>query len=96
VAGRGATFVGARLGFVAPTLSDYAAAPWTALAFWQGGFAPWWGVAIAAVAHGDRGVAHPAVRRVAPAIGRGALLAWWLPAGLLTPAAPHPASSCPR
>jgi thiol-disulfide isomerase/thioredoxin len=66
-------------------LSDYGAAPWTVLAFWQGGFAPWWGVAIGAVGTAIEAWRHPAVMRGAPAIAIGALAAWWLPAGLLTP-----------
>ncbi len=82
-----ATFVGARIGFVAANLSDYAAAPWTALAFWQGGFAPWWGVAAGAVVTLAAMRRHPTVRRAAPTIGFVALLGWWLPAGLLAPAA---------
>jgi cytochrome c biogenesis protein CcmG, thiol:disulfide interchange protein DsbE len=81
-----ATFVGARLGFVLLHLGDYAAAPWTVLAVWQGGFAPWWGVALGAVTSLIEARRHPSVRSVAPAIGTAALLAWWLPAGLLTPA----------
>jgi cytochrome c biogenesis protein CcmG, thiol:disulfide interchange protein DsbE len=85
-----ATFVGARLAFVLTNLGDYAAAPWTVLAIWQGGFAPWWGVAIGAATAALGALRHPAVRSVAPAIGVAAVLAWWLPTGLLTPA---PASS---
>lgn len=82
-----ATFVGARLGFVVTNLGDYAAAPWTALAFWQGGFAPWWGVAVGGAVSALAMRRHPSVRRAAPALGAVALLAWWLPAGLLSPAA---------
>lgn len=79
-------FVGARLGFVATHASDFAAAPLAALAFWQGGFAPWWGVAAAAALTAAEAWRQPSVRRVAPGLGAAALLAWWLPAGLLAPA----------
>ncbi len=81
------TFVGARLGFVLGNLGDYAAAPWTALAFWQGGFAPWWGVAAGAAYGAVAALRQPTLRRAAPALGAAALIAWWLPAGLLSPAA---------
>jgi cytochrome c biogenesis protein CcmG, thiol:disulfide interchange protein DsbE len=80
-----ATFLGARLGFVVTNLSDYAAAPWAVLAVWQGGFAPWWGVAIGAATTAFEAWRHAAVRAAAPTIAVAALLAWWLPAGLLTP-----------
>jgi cytochrome c biogenesis protein CcmG, thiol:disulfide interchange protein DsbE len=80
-----ATFVGARLGFVAPNAGDYAAAPWSVLAVWQGGFAPWWGVAAGAATTWLEARRHPSVRAAAPTIALAALLAWWLPAGLLTP-----------
>jgi cytochrome c biogenesis protein CcmG, thiol:disulfide interchange protein DsbE len=81
-----AAFAGARLGFVLTNLQDYAAAPWTALAVWQGGFAPWWGVAAGAATSVWSARRHPAVRRAAPALGVAAVLAWWLPTGLLSPA----------
>lgn len=81
------TFVGARFGFVLAHLGDYAAAPWTALAFWQGGFAPWWGVAAGAAYSAAAALRRPPLRRAVPALGAAALLAWWLPAGLLSPAA---------
>ena len=79
-------FVGARLGFVATHASDFATAPLSALAFWQGGFAAWWGVVAAAVLTAVEMRRTPALRRVAPTIGAAALLAWWVPAGLLSPA----------
>ncbi len=79
-------FVGARVGFVLTNLQDYAAAPWTALAVWQGGFAPWWGVAAGVATSAWSTRRHPAVRRAAPALGLAALLSWWLPTGLLSPA----------
>jgi len=82
-----ATFLGARIAFVVANLSDYAAAPWTVLAFWQGGFAPWWGVAGGAAVTLTAMRRHLTVRRAAPTIGLVALLGWWLPAGLLAPAA---------
>ena len=80
-------FVGARLGFVATHGSDFAAAPLSALAFWQGGFAAWWGVAAAAVLTVVEMRRTPALRRAAPAVATAALLAWWVPAGLFVPAA---------
>jgi cytochrome c biogenesis protein CcmG, thiol:disulfide interchange protein DsbE len=80
------TLVGARLGFVLIHLDDYAAAPWTVLAIWQGGFAPWWGVALGAAHSALEARRLPALRSAAPTLGAVALLAWWLPAGLLTPA----------
>ena len=80
------TFAGARVGFVLSNLADYAAVPWSAVAFWQGGFAPWWGVAAGAAYGAFEAWRQPAVRRAAPALGAAALLAWWLPAGLLSPA----------
>ncbi len=80
-------FVGARLGFVAMHASDFAAAPLSALAFWQGGFAAWWGVAAAAVYTAFEARRTPVLRRVAPTVGIAALLAWWVPAGLLSPVA---------
>jgi thiol-disulfide isomerase/thioredoxin len=79
-------FVGARLGFVATHASDFAAAPLSALAFWQGGFAAWWGVAAAAAYTAYEARRTPALRRIAPAVGAAALIAWWVPAGLLSPA----------
>ena len=40
-----AVVVGARLGFVLENFEYYRGAPLQELAFWQGGFSPWWGVA---------------------------------------------------
>ncbi len=82
-----AAFVGARVGFVVTYAADFASAPLSAFAFWQGGFAPWWGIAAAAVVTLFDAVRRPALRRAAPTLGAAALLAWWLPAALLTPAA---------
>ena len=81
-----AAFAGARLGFVLQHPGDYLGAPWTALAVWQGGFAAWWGVVAAAAVTAWDVRRHPTLRRVAPAIGFAAVVAWWLPAALLTPA----------
>lgn len=81
-----AAFGGARLGFVLQHPRDYLAEPWSALAIWQGGFAPWWGVGAAAAITAWHARGQRSVRSVAPAIGLAALLAWWVPAGLLTPA----------
>lgn len=79
-------FVGARLGFVAAHASDFATAPLSVLAFWQGGFAAWWGVGAAAAYTAVEARRTPVLRRVAPTVGIAALLAWWVPAGLLAPA----------
>lgn len=43
-----AVVVGSRLGFVVENLDVFLREPLTALAFWQGGFSPWWGVAAGA------------------------------------------------
>jgi len=80
------TFVGARAGFVLSNLADYAAAPWTALAFWQGGFAPWWGVASGAAYALWAMRRDVTLRRTIPTVGVLALLAWWLPSAVLSPA----------
>ncbi len=82
-----AAFVGARVGFVILHAADFASAPLSAFAFWQGGFAPWWGVAAAAGVTVVDAARRPALRRAAPTLGAAALMAWWLPAALLTPAA---------
>jgi cytochrome c biogenesis protein CcmG, thiol:disulfide interchange protein DsbE len=79
------TFVGARLAFVAANLDVYLAAPLTIPAVWQGGFAPWGGIAAGLAWTVWEARRAPAVRRAAPAIATAAVLAWWLPAGLLTP-----------
>lgn len=44
----GVVVVGARVGFVIENLGYFATRPLEALAFWQGGFGPWWGVAFGA------------------------------------------------
>lgn len=81
-----AVFVGARLGFVLENLGFYLERPLGALAFWQGGFSPWWGVAA--------GVAvtlwsfRRRVGRLRTVVLPGALAlgAWILTPLLLTPA----------
>lgn len=82
----GAVFVGARLGFVLQNLSYFGENPLSALAFWQGGFAPWWGVAAGAlVAIWSFRGRFPQLRLVlAPSIL--ALAAWVLLPMLLSPA----------
>jgi len=82
-----ATFLGARLGFVIENISLYATAPATVLAIWQGGFAPWWGVAAAFLVTLWHAVRAPQVRSVAPGLALVALAAWWLPASLMTQSA---------
>ncbi|HEX7000464.1 MAG TPA: TlpA disulfide reductase family protein [Trueperaceae bacterium] len=44
-----AVFAGARLGYVVENLALFARDPVAVLQFWQGGFSPWWGVALGAV-----------------------------------------------
>lgn len=44
-----ATLLAARLAFVAQYWSEYADAPWSALDIRDGGWAPWWGLLVAAV-----------------------------------------------
>lgn len=45
----GGALLGARAGFVLENLAYFAPRPLEAIMFWQGGFSPWWGVAVAAV-----------------------------------------------
>lgn len=78
-----AVLLGARLGFVLQNLAFFAQKPLDTLAFWQGGFAPWWGVAVGAVTAAIT-LRGRAVRRVAlPALV--ALGGWLLPPLLLNP-----------
>lgn len=85
-----AVVVGARLGFVLENLGYYRAQPLQALAFWQGGFSPWWGVAAGLV------VALISLRRrqqrlgvmLLPAVV--ALGAWLVVPQLLSPAGGPP------
>ena len=46
----GVGLVAARAGYVAMNWPAFAIAPWTIMAFWQGGFAVWPGVTAAAIA----------------------------------------------
>lgn len=80
------TFLGARLGFVALHARDYLREPWTALYFWQGGFEAGVGVAAGALYSAWVGYQQPRARRAIAAIGSAALIAWYLPTGLLSPA----------
>jgi thiol-disulfide isomerase/thioredoxin len=84
------TFLGARLGFVALNASDYLAEPWTALYFWQGGFSALIGIAAGALYSAYLAYRQPPLRRAIAGIGAAALIAYFLPTGLLSPA---PASS---
>lgn len=85
-----AVIIGARLGFVLQNLGYYATQPLQALAFWQGGFAPWWGVAAGAV------VAVVSLRRRREPLGVTvlpaalALGAWLIVPPLLSPAGGPP------
>lgn len=82
----GAVFLGARLGFVLQNLNYFSANPLSAVAFWQGGFAPWWGVAagtlVAVWSFRGRLAKLPLV--LAPSLL--ALAAWVLLPMLLSPA----------
>ena len=82
-----AAFVGARLGFVLGNLDFYRTTPGAVVAIWQGGFAPWWGVAAAALVSAVFALRFPSLRRAIAGLGLAAIAAWWLPSGLLTPAA---------
>ena len=85
-----AVVVGARLGFVLENFEYYRGAPLQALAFWQGGFSPWWGVAAGALA------AVFTLRRSRAALGTlvlpavVALGAWLVVPPLLSPAGGPP------
>ena len=80
------TFVFARVGFVLAHLEFYLAEPGAVFAIWQGGFAPWWGVAAGTLVTFWHASRSAEVRRVAPTLGLLAVAAWWLPAAVLTPA----------
>ncbi|MFA5550290.1 MAG: TlpA disulfide reductase family protein [Trueperaceae bacterium] len=85
-----AVIIGARLGFVVQNMGYYITQPLQALAFWQGGFAPWWGVAAGAL------VAFLSLRRRRRSLGvtvlpaAFALGAWLLVPQLLSPAGGAP------
>ena len=85
-----AVIVGARLGVVLENFEYYRGAPLQALAFWQGGFSPWWGVAAGAL------VAAVTLRRSRAALGAMALPAvvalgaWLVVPPLLSPAGGPP------
>ncbi len=78
--------VAARVGFIVQNWSAFAAEPWSMLAFWQGGFALWIGVAAAAATLG-----WYLGRRKATALLASALLALAAAYSAITPAlAPAP------
>jgi cytochrome c biogenesis protein CcmG, thiol:disulfide interchange protein DsbE len=81
------TFVAARLAFVARHVEFYASEPFAVVAIWQGGFAPWWGVAAGALWTIVAVVRQPRLRALAPQLAVVALAAWTLPPALLTPSA---------
>jgi cytochrome c biogenesis protein CcmG, thiol:disulfide interchange protein DsbE len=90
-----AAFLGARAGFVMANADYYLGAPAAIAMVWQGGFAPWWGVAAAAlvtILHARR---MATVRALAPTLGLTALAAWWLPSAVLAPAVGHDALRMP-
>ena len=81
-----AVLVGARLGFVLENLGLFLLEPLTALAFWQGGFSPWWGVAagVAATAWSFRRSIAGATAALWPAaLG---LAVWLIVPAVLSPA----------
>lgn len=90
----GAVFLGARLGFVLQNLSYFGTDPLSALAFWQGGFSPWWGVVAGAIVAvwSFRGRFAQLSVMVAPSLL--ALATWVLLPMLLSPAG-GPAVSVP-
>jgi cytochrome c biogenesis protein CcmG, thiol:disulfide interchange protein DsbE len=90
-----AAFLGARAGFVLDNLEYYLGAPGAVVAIWQGGFAPWWGVAAAALLSLAHAWRAPRLRRPVVSLGLLALAAWWLPTTLLTPAAATGAVTLP-
>ncbi len=82
----GVVLLGARVGFVLENLGYFSARPLEALAFWQGGFSPWWGIVAGAlmVVWSFRG--HLGGLRVAAVPAALALAVWLLVPPLLTPA----------
>lgn len=85
-----AVIIGARVGFVMENFAYYLKEPLQALAFWQGGFSPWWGVGAGTV------VAVLSLRRSRQALGTLilpavlALGAWLVVPPLLSPAGGPP------
>lgn len=81
----GVVVLGARVGFVIENLGYFSSRPLEALAFWQGGFAPWWGVASGAalVAWTFRPLGAVRAALVPAAL---ALAVWLVLPPLLTPA----------
>ncbi len=78
------TFVFARVGFVLSHLDFYLAEPGAVFAVWQGGFAPWWGVAAGAAVTLWYASRSAEIRRVAPTLGVLAVATWWFATGILT------------
>lgn len=82
--------LGARLGWVLTHLGAYRSEPWTALAFWQGGFAPW-GFGAAALAFTLlRARREPWLPRAALAPALAGLAVWGGALLLLADDAPPP------
>ncbi|HRN18435.1 MAG: TlpA disulfide reductase family protein [Truepera sp.] len=81
-----AVLLGARLGFVLENLGYFGGRPLDALAFWQGGFSPWWGLAAGAllVVWSFRG--RLGGLRVAATPAAVALAVWLIVPALLSPA----------
>lgn len=77
-----AVLIGARAGFVAENLTYFAREPLAALAFWQGGFSPWWGVAAGAAAAAVT-LRRSGARLTVAALPASVALAVWLVAPAL-------------
>ncbi len=80
--------VGSRLGFVLVNLPAFAGAPWRIVAFWQGGFSPWWGVVAAAAFTVAWALRRPDARAPVAAAAALGLAAWLLVPLALAPAGP--------
>lgn len=82
-----ATVIGSRVGFVLENLGYYRQEPLQALAFWQGGFSPWWGVALGSLV-ALWSLQRSQQRLVAAVLPAAAALSVWLIVPLLlSPAA---------
>lgn len=80
--------IAARLGFVLENVRAFLPSPWRIVAFWQGGFSPWWGVLAAAAFTGLRLRRSRAGFRTALVPAAAALATWLLVPLILSPAAP--------
>lgn len=81
--------LGARAGWLAEHASAYAAQPLAALDIRDGGFSPWTGLLVGALALGWRARARPGLRRALGAAALAGLAAWGLALVLLRLAPGH-------